>query len=56
MTERGIACKTDKQKKKKGTYNQTNKQTNNQKGFKPLGNLTLFAFMRKMQLLIQFLP
>ena len=34
-TERGEACKTDKQ---------TNKQTNTQTGLKPLGSLTFFCF------------
>jgi predicted RNA-binding protein with RPS1 domain len=50
--------KTDKQKKKEKQKQkqQTNKQKNKQKGFKPLGNLTLFAAMLSIQLIIYFLP
>ena len=46
------AKKKEKQKQKQ----QTNKQTNKQKGFKPLGNLTLFAAMLSIQLIINCLP
>ena len=45
-----------KQNKLKKTTKQQSKKQNKQKGFKPLGNLTFFASMLKIQLLIKFLP
>jgi NADH:ubiquinone oxidoreductase subunit 6 (subunit J) len=46
-------CKTDKKKKQK-TKTKQNKQTNKQKGFKPLGIVTFSAFMLKFQILSNF--